>query len=136
MKFINQTVFNFNGNCLEACLASILHLKLDQVPSFSKNSWHKECNEWLQLFGLGLITVNVCKKGMKILFETFKGYVIGVGTRKGSNGVDHAVILYEGKIIHDPMPKNKELDMDIHQLDLIVVNGMAAVKMKGESKDD
>ena len=66
---VNQTTFNTKGNCFEACIASMLEIDLNQVPFFSKDNWYKECNEWLHRRGLGLIIVDVCKKGLKMLFE-------------------------------------------------------------------
>ena len=122
MKPVYQTVFGkHNGNCMSACIASILELELDDVPNFcamhtvEAPMW-KHCAEWLAERGLALIHYNV-----KPEYYTMKAgqevYVIGRVKSQINPGGEHAVVvrLFKGdsdrwvttEIVHDPNKKNK-----------------------------
>jgi len=101
MKPISQTEFAPpDGNCLQACLASIFELSLDVVPEFQYlyefEHWHDYLVSWtLNRYGLQPIWISP---------ENFtpQGYhLIGGKTEKG---VEHVVVGYQGQIVHDPIP--------------------------------
>lgn len=57
---VDQTKFGDEGNCYQACLASILEIGIDEVPTFSSSSnWVREVQQWLEQRGLAMLHVNV-----------------------------------------------------------------------------
>lgn len=61
MKPVHQNVFGKNrGNCMSACLASLLELNVDDVPCFMrdyKSKWYEEVQKWLGQRGLMLLRI-------------------------------------------------------------------------------
>ena len=106
MKPVKQTRFGEEGNCWQACIASILELELDEVPDFVNDydDWYTETFEWLsdKDIGINYDEVPILEKG------EFLAYIgCGVGKRE----LYHAVVLdFNLNMIHDPSPKNKGLD--------------------------
>ncbi len=104
---VNQTITNFrNGNCIQACVASIFELELNEVPNFMEygiDRFDMIIIEFCNRFGLYPMDLEIKdnEKGKNIL----KGlYSIGIGLSPRGNLEDqhHGVVCYEGKIIHDP----------------------------------
>lgn len=57
---IKQTEFGYgNGNCWQACIASMLRMKLEHVPHFAKNmdSWWEDTQKWMMDRNMFLIEV-------------------------------------------------------------------------------
>lgn len=97
------------GNCLAACVASILDLDISEVPNFrlSPDAW-ESMQEWLSLRGLCAVRVSLgsivrAKPGLSCI-------VTGNSPR---NPVLHAVVgRWDGEsavIIHDPHPEKTGL---------------------------
>ena len=90
-----------NGNCLAACLASLLDLPLWMVPPFEdmfgrKDHWDRP-DEWLErVFNLEMVRVG----GHPV--EELPEFYIACGP--GKRGVHHAVIYSNGVLVHDPHP--------------------------------
>jgi len=81
-----------NGNCLATALASMLDLKITDIPEFEdmcKNTWKPALHEW------------ATKIGVNITFTKSipKGFSIGIG--RHANGLLHAVILEDGAFYFD-----------------------------------
>lgn len=85
------------SDCFRACVASILELPLATVPDADGADWLDGYNTWLAARGLALVVVP--PSGGVIP----QGYAIGVANA-GSPDRDHAVVLHDGKIVHDPSP--------------------------------
>jgi len=112
MKPVSQDKFGEEGNCFEACLASILEISVSEVPVIMKGNWLRTGNHWLkEKFNLGLLAVFLpCLSdpplpmdgALAILFDVGIFYIV---TGKGPRGLDHACVAYSGKIIHDPFPQ-------------------------------
>lgn len=87
------------GNCMQAAMASILDLKLDQVPDFfegPKGFW-TNVMQFLEARGL-------------MLFEPGKQFVpdcFYLAHGLSSRGVHHTVVHRGGKLIHDPHPSGE-----------------------------
>ena len=50
MKPVYQNKIGYGGNCFTACIASILHLDINEVPNFCANSaldWWDKAQAWL-----------------------------------------------------------------------------------------
>lgn len=106
---IFQTKQGKNGNCWEACIASILEYPLEDVPEFIRLYKHKyiaETNKWLlRNFELSLIVVNVrdsnfddYHSGVKLI--ELPSYHIISGKYYGKTG--HSVVGFRGQVIHNP----------------------------------
>ncbi len=89
------------GNCLAACLASLLDLPLWMVPPFedmfNRSDWRDRIDEWAtRMFGLVLVRTD----GHPIA-ELPEFYIAsGLSPR----GVRHSVIYSGGALVHDPHP--------------------------------
>lgn len=106
MKRVPQTKFGIKeGNCLEACLASLLELDIDRIPIIGDNAdFFNFLNDWLiKEFGLYMVNVEV-----RDCF-TPKGYHMMWGKSMRYDEVDHSVIGYNGEVIFDPHPSNSGL---------------------------
>lgn len=114
MTPVHQTTFGDGsdgsepGNCMSACLASVLDLPVAEVPNFAalgQNGYFKGLCAWLLARGL-------------YLFETDEDpshtpgtpdYLNYIASGKSPRGLHHAVVMSEGVIVHDPHPSNAGL---------------------------
>lgn len=99
---------NQPGDCLRAAVASILHLKLEQVPHFVRRTnykehynphWFSDLRKYLRKIGYNLHYLHRPKLGC---------YNIGIFKLHNSE-LRHAVICYGGTKVFDPttvIPKN------------------------------
>lgn len=102
MKPVDQDIFINDpqgrvGNCLQACVASLLEKDLTEVPHFaalSDDTWFSEMCNWITDHGYEFDDTGDC--------VDFKNYVLAIGP--SPRGVSHAVIYYDGKLAHDPHP--------------------------------
>lgn len=104
MKAVKQTKFgNPEGNCLAACIASLLECDLDEVPNQATakrdgKHWFDLYNDFLRDRGLGLVLVDtpvpVCVPK--------DCYYIASG--QSARGLMHSVIHLNGELVHDPHP--------------------------------
>ena len=109
MKPICQTKFGEQGNCMAACIASILEISIDDVPEMDckicdntefHKAWHTILNEWLfKKYGLSYMELKIDYPWIKNL-----GYHIICGDSPRLNGIQHAVVGLNGKMVHDPFP--------------------------------
>lgn len=103
MKKVMQDKFGDEGNCMEACIASILEIPLDEVPYSVPygEKWMDILHPFLFDRGLYLITVDA-----EIFLKIKKpyGYSIGAGRSSRVLGFDHAVVCLDGETVHDPHP--------------------------------
>lgn len=115
MKRVFQQIIDRNkGDCFSACLASILELKIEEVPKFMwhfKNYEKDAVNLWLATMGYGLLRVRWPEEittGKDIPFHAVRMlYCIGSGKSPRGNW-NHAIVgcleAYTFKMIHDPHP--------------------------------
>lgn len=107
MKKVFQTTFGKEGNCLCACLASILEIDIETIPNPKHDDWQNEMNDWLiRHHGVYMVTINADGYFSKAMKD---GLIIGAGY--SCTGLMHAVVCQNGKIIHDPM-HNSNLTFD------------------------
>lgn len=88
-----------NGNCLAACLASLLDIPLWMVPPFDqmfgRNEWRVRVSEWLAcVFKMQMVRT----AGHDV--ESLPAFYIANGP--SPRGVRHSTIYSAGKLIHDP----------------------------------
>ncbi len=106
MKPIFQTTFGKKtGNCFSACVASILELSLEEIPSFcvyySPSISAEKFDKWLSEKNLFTILVKFNKNNPPN--KKYMGYHIIAGQSPRYN-CTHAVVGYGDKILHDPHP--------------------------------
>lgn len=69
---IHQTRFGVgNGNCLLACVASILERPIESIPDFNEagTGWFGEMYEWCLNEGIGLVLLNPCDLQSSLFFN-------------------------------------------------------------------
>jgi hypothetical protein len=131
---VTQTLFGREeGNCLAACVASILELDLADVPNFcagqSDGSWLRKLADWLAEQGMcsvhasfvdgdpgvvpapeDLATMRAWMKLRRIGFAIVSGYT--------TRGLSHSTVWFDGEIVHDPHPSKDPL---INVVDMVVL---------------
>lgn len=140
MNKIAQTIFTKvtedgktiqNGNCLQACFATVLDVPLEKVPHFGDMDFIDQhdglfwpgVRKWALSVGLFLLEIN---KYEQQLLDDCPSY-IGVGQSKnnveGSSVRDHAVVLGPNQsLLWDPNPNTGGLRLFYHFMALIVVD--------------
>jgi len=99
---IHQTKFGKGGNCFSACIASILELKIDDVPLFiEKGKWYHEYQIWLRSHDLDFIALKPWLSQEEIYIPNVYSIVSGDGPR----GLLHSVVYLESNMVHDPHPE-------------------------------
>ena len=117
MKPVEQTVLGDQGNCFEACVASLLEIPLEDCNIFpdgvgldseadkaSGRHWWIVFQEWLRL--------NHKRHPIYIMFSEMggdkpKGYSIISGP--GPRGLLHSTVGLDGEVAHDPHPSKAGL---------------------------
>lgn len=106
MRPVDQTMFGHTpphdaGNCLQACIASLLELPLDDVPHFvaDGDGWWSALLDWLRCRGFWVAETVDPSPGL--------GFAGGKSPR-GDWG--HAVVTDGPDIAHDPHPSRAGLD--------------------------
>lgn len=105
---IDQTMFGEDqGDCLSACLASILEIPLEDVPYFAdiedNIEFYKAINAWLRPYGYFYLTIE--PGGVEELNCWGDYYAILSGPAERPWGEpSHAVVARGGELVHDPNP--------------------------------
>lgn len=95
---VHQTILSEgDGNCVAACVASILELDIETVPNFIMDerqpfSWDVWLNRW------------VAARGVTAHWTRRRPRWLSIGLGESWRGTDHAVVMRNGKTIHDPNP--------------------------------
>ena len=103
MKPIMQNKFydrvkDIRGNCMTACVASILELPIHEVPNF--HDMKKTYTEALVEF-IGGLDKDIIYHGAN---DMPSGYCIATGPSPRDASIYHVVIMKDGEYIHDPHP--------------------------------
>lgn len=97
------------GNCFSAVLASLLHLRIEEVPLFAESeTWVSDLNHWLKQFGLAYIALSdfgdsLEKQGISGLWHEV------VGNTRRSHDVLHSCVGSDGQVCFDPHPDDSGL---------------------------
>lgn len=107
---VTQTREGSSGDCIAACIASILNLPLDQIPDVNGQvfksiggPWWVRLDDALHSLGYGILVMNV--KSLHTICPCPGSVCILLG--KSIRGVGHAVVgkitdSIETEMIHDP----------------------------------
>jgi len=116
MKKVDQIVFEKGkGDCLRACLATILEFDINEMPNFWERTQNGEkffnlVDNWLiKHFSLKLLTVRISEEEINSYTEN----VLCIAVGKSSRGVNHAVVWFDNEIFHDPHPSKSGLVSNI-----------------------
>ena len=103
MKPVMQTTFGEDGNCMAACVASLLEMPLGAVPALNGVLWFVSLEKFLALRGLGLLRVYAEDWGTArlMVLTTLPFIATGMGPR----GRRHAFVYVPGGRHHDPHPE-------------------------------
>lgn len=126
MKPVNQSLISAEvGDCLGACIASIL--EIDQYPNFHTNktgSWLDQWNGYLATWNMQIIEYQLGS------FPVPVGYAILVVKSALFERVRHAVVFYgdgyDGKVVHNPNPHDPR-GIDIPADDWIAFKVLALI---------
>ena len=125
MRPVDQTTFGpDDGNCLSACVASILEISIAFVPRF----WGPGdlgLAQWLADRGLSTTLYD------RIDCYVPPGYAIAAGRSKRFAGRMHACVAYNGLIVHDPHFSRDGLPAGIDEYLVIHGPGGAAMWFSG-----
>lgn len=123
MKPVMQLVIDDprKGDCFAACVASILEMRLDQVPNFClapDNCWWDQFQSWLDGYGMCALEVNITvvdgSAKIPIAWMTPGVFCILSGKSPRGDWLHSVVAITEGKdkfvFIHDPHPDGGYLD--------------------------
>lgn len=105
MSLVFQTKFNRaheNGNCLRACVASVLGIDIDSMPAFEDmdgGAWKRALVDWAKCSGYVL---NVYSGDVAV-----NSPYLAIGLT--SLGGKHCCVYKKGVLIHDPDPSGDGL---------------------------
>lgn len=120
MKFVDQIVFDDGkGDCLAACVATVLGLTRKEVPNFAEMDFFEGMDKWLDEKGYKTIHLRFMNKDtlQTVWFGFDDQPVILYGSSPRFDAVKkrkgHAVVGqtdgYGVKMIHDPHPSREGL---------------------------
>lgn len=141
---VDQTTFgNGTGNCFQACLASILELKLDEVPNFcvkyGDDTWWPELIRWLTKLELGALYFeapgNSDRETEEWADETFGWmqkncpaiYWIGSGPNYVT-GESHSCVFRGRVMIFDPNSVNERSGVKFIESIIVILSAQPMVK--------
>ena len=128
MKKVDQTrdmTHPAGGNCVAACLASLLDMDINDVPDFnmrdSQEDWRVFYGRWLNSVGYSLTCVYLGAEDDHDTSEDSPGCLVRIGggpvllAGPGPRGVGHCVVgeagLAQYTILHDPHPSRDGLNI-------------------------
>ena len=104
------------GNCFSACLATVLGLRIEEVPNFREqtkdsNKYLELVQEWLKDFEIFMLVVraNTEELGFYPIPDGVMCIAGGKSKRFGHLGINHACVGtirngYNFELLHDPYP--------------------------------
>lgn len=115
MTAVEQTITDAGrGNCLQACVASVLDLPIDRVPHFLDfgDNWFHALELFMDNYGIeyegtgGTRTISE--------YEGVDGYIIACG--ESPRHRHHAVVYKDGEMIHDPHPEGGGIKLESYYM--------------------
>lgn len=98
------------GDCYRACVASMLGMRLLDVPHFVMDAWNgtnynadyeiRAVREWLKPRDLGLVVI-ACES---LFSDSHYQGVMAIVTGRGPRNLNHCCIYRGGELYHDPHP--------------------------------
>jgi hypothetical protein len=101
MRPVDQTTYGTKGNCISACIASILEMPVKNIPLFVGEGWWPRLLTWLGRRGLSATEI--------ANHFPAPGYTIAFGPSTRLIGLGHACVARDGIVVHDPHPSRDGL---------------------------
>lgn len=121
MKKVYQTIVDKgNGNCMQAVVASLFELELEQVPHFLEHGedWYRVFYDFFTERNLDLCYMNKDIHGLEMLRKIaefdggINGFLYGAVPSQTFEDTTHAVVVdLNLNIVHDPNPNQKALSL-------------------------
>lgn len=143
MNKLYQTNIDRRGNCWQAAVASVLGLRLDQVPDFM--ALDEKVNRWsayiqfMKAQGVYVLTVPIhSERHLKTvcLYNRFAEGDVILRVAGKYDGIGHAVVGFfergKIKVVHDPNPENEGKTFDdytILGIDFLIADDNAAAPL-------
>lgn len=112
MRWIDQTEFGHEGNCVQASIASILGLSLEEVPNFIKlhpgDNQESVCDFWDAVEDF-LESQGYWFKTMSVDPQAGRPDVLYLASGMTKRGFHHMVVKKGFDLIHDPHPDRQGL---------------------------
>ena len=105
---VMQTSFGEDGNCFEACVASILEIPLEEVVKLNNKGtingkhWQVVFNEWLNKRGLWSFAAIF--DGNHSITEILEHAGYSIISGYSSRSLMHSTVWLGSKMVHDPHP--------------------------------
>lgn len=133
MKPVDQTKLHIpgkqNGNCMVAAFASLLELKISDIPEFedmSDGKWYPKMLAWLKGLGFQLLRWDE---------EVYmSGYFIATGP--SPRGIGHSVVYQGTEMVHDPHPSKEGLLEITSVWMLLPLNPACCLKKKAKKTEN
>jgi hypothetical protein len=110
---VEQTIPSLpNGDCLRACIASILEVGIDDLPNPISDRWATEWGEHLQARGLSWVEVSLINCGESWWHLSDEQYWIASVPSLNFPGKFHSVVMRGGELAHDPSLGKKYTSVD------------------------
>lgn len=100
------------GNCLAACVASILEVDGGDLPTFDGAGWWDRFVNWMHHWDVYPLRTDGAD-------WTPQGWSIASGPSPRFGGL-HAVVAYHGQVAHDPHPSGDGLAGEIEDFIILV----------------
>lgn len=111
MKPVDQTVFGYpNGNCFAACVASLLELPIEEMPSIEGKGFYVVWEKWLAERGLAIADIPAGSGSWIPGLSIVTGKSPRGGVTASGKPTLHAVVARDMKLIHDPHPDRSFID--------------------------
>ena len=109
MKPVNQTIISKGaGNCMSAAIASLLELRLEDVPYFrgmEDDKWFSAFIDFLNEQGYEFEGTGKPNKPLLHECPNVDGFIIANVPSKTFEGATHSVIIdMDFRVVHDPNP--------------------------------
>ncbi len=122
MKPVDQNRFydkdaGTRGNCLQATVASILELELEDVPNFQEAP--EEIGFWGMFYrylrGRGFVVLEIQRESLVLEPDC-----LYLAHGDSPRGVKHSVVYRKGRLVHDPHPSRAGLVGDPDYICLLI----------------
>lgn len=129
---VDQDKFGMpHGNCMAACVASVLELPLAEVPNFVEfgEEWWAKLVEFLASRSCAVVwcrrEAHACQQ-IDLHPIVSAGHFLIVSGPSPRGDFLHCVIEHRGAIVHDPHPSRAGIGKPWHDVMIIVPNTLAA----------
>lgn len=111
--YLHNALTGVIGDCERSVIASLLELPIEKVPHFGEgdvdeHTFHLRINTFLRQFNMGMVNVPLEAIAMfNAVGMVGIHHEISGPSPRYIMGYDHAVVGFDGKIVHDPHPSRE-----------------------------